>query len=57
MRIVDCIKWLWMTSRGFRGAIAVNGIIGVMHVGVSLLFVYVCKHLIDIVTRHSADNL
>lgn len=46
-----------MTSRGFRGAIAVNGIIGVMHVGVSLLFVYVCKHLIDIVTRHSADNL
>lgn len=57
MRTKDCIKWLWKASRGFRLPIMMNGMIGVMHVGVSLLFVYICKHLIDIVTRQSADSL
>ena len=57
MRTVDCVKWMWGASRGFRLPIAVNGLIGVIHVGVSLLFVYICKHLIDIVTRQSTDSL
>ena len=57
MRIVDCVKWLWKASQGFRLRILGYGITGVIHVAVSLLFVWVCKHLIDIVTGYSADDL
>lgn len=57
MRIRDCIKWLGKASKGFRLSVGVNGIIGVLHVGASLFFVYVCKHLIDIVTSESDDDL
>lgn len=57
MRIKDCIGWLWNVSRGFRLAILRNGVIGVLHVGTSLLFIWICKHLIDIATRLSDSSL
>lgn len=57
IRIRECAKWLWHASEGFR--LSVVGCIstGVLHVGVSLFFVYVCKHLIDIATGPSDDGL
>lgn len=57
MRAKDCIGWLWGISRGFRLAVWRNAVIGMLRVGLSLLFVWVCKHLIDIVTRHSEGDL
>lgn len=49
--------WLWNASGGFRMAIAGCALTGTLHVGVSLYFVYVCKHLIDIATGVSEDHL
>lgn len=57
MRINDCVIWLWNASGGFRMAIAGCALTGTLHVGVSLYFVYVCKHLIDIATGVSEDHL
>lgn len=57
MRINDCIRWLWSTSGGFRTAIACCAVAGTLHAGVSLFFVYVCKHLIDTATGESDDGL
>ena len=57
MRIKECIRRLWRTSRKVRAPILGSGLIGIGHVGVSLFFIYVCKHLIDIVTGHSEDVL
>lgn len=57
MRISYCVRWLWKTSCGFRIPIVVYAGMGVLYVGISLFFVYVCKHLIDIATGVSADAL
>ncbi len=57
MRIDDCVRWLWNASGGFRIPIAGCALTGTLHVGVSLFFVYVCKHLIDIATGVSEDNI
>lgn len=57
MRIKDCIGWLWNISRGFRLPILWNSITGILHVSSSLLFIWICKHLIDIVTNQSEDSL
>lgn len=57
MRINDCVIWLWNASGDFRMAIAGCALTGTLHVGVSLYFVYVCKHLIDIATGVSEDHL
>lgn len=57
LRIRDCAAWLWRASRGFRSPVAGSMLAGTLHVGISLFFVYVCKHLIDIATGLSADSL
>ena len=57
MRIYECLKWLWKVSAGFRLYMAGYALAGITQVGVSLFFVYVCKHLIDIATGVSDDDL
>lgn len=57
LRIHDCVAWLWRASRGFRRSVAGCVATGTLHVGVSLLFVYVCKRLIDVATGLSAGSL
>ena len=57
MHVRECIGWLWRVSGGTRGTIAWSGLAGIVNVSASLAFIYVCKHLIDIVTGHSGDNL
>lgn len=57
MHIADCVKWLWRMSRGFRIPITVCTLTGTLHVCTSLLFIYVCKHLIDIATDVADDSL
>lgn len=57
LRIHDCVTWLWRASRGFRSSVVGCVLAGTLYVGVSLLFVYVSKHLIDIATGVSTDSL
>ena len=57
LRINECIKWLWTASGGFRMPVAWCALTGVLNVSVSLCFVFVCKHLIDIATDISDDSL
>lgn len=57
MRITDCAGWLWRNSGGFRTAVTLCTLVGTLNVGVSLFFVYVCKHLIDIATGVSGDDI
>ena len=57
MRTRDSIKWLWRASKGVRGRVALNALLGSLHVGVSLSFVWLCKKLIDIVTSADGENL
>ena len=49
------IKWLWEVSAGFRGNILLVGLVSIASVVVSLLHVWVSKHLVDIATG-SADG-
>lgn len=57
LRINECIHWLWAASRGFRLSVVYCTLAGVFNVSVSLFFVFVCKHLIDIATGVSDDSL
>lgn len=57
MRIWDCIKWLWNASVNYRSPILLRGVIGLLHAGVSLFSIWVCKSLIDVATRHSDGNM
>lgn len=44
------LRWFWITSRGVRLSVMLSSFIGVVYVGISLAFVYVCKMLMDIAT-------
>lgn len=57
LRINECIHWLWAASRGFRLSVVYCTLAGSLNVSVSLFFVFVCKHLIDIATGVSDDSL
>lgn len=57
MKIKDCIYWLFKNSRQFHRMIMVCTLIGILHTAISLYFVYICKHLIDIATNVSDDSL
>lgn len=57
MKIRDCGRWLWKSLQGVRWSVVWCVLTGTLHVGVSLFFVYVSKHLIDIATGHSNDSL
>ena len=56
LRINECIHWLWAASRGFRLSVVYCTLAGSLNVSVSLFFVFVCKHLIDIATGVSDDS-
>lgn len=57
LRINECVRWLWAASGGFRFPVVCCALTGALNVCVSLFFVFVCKHLIDIATGVSEDNL
>ena len=57
MKTKNCIIWLWNATKGFRMAIAGNSLAGILHVSVSLLFVFACKQVIDAVTHTKRDIL
>ena len=58
---VDGVKsdmlWLWQSMKGVRGRIALNCAIGVVRILLSLSFVYICKHIVDIATGSVPGNI
>ena len=57
MRITDCMLRLWRISGKYRLLILCRGLVGMLHVGVSLFFIWVSKSLIDAATGHSDESL
>lgn len=57
VKTINCIKWLWRASEGVRGQIAVSSSVGMLHVGASMTFVWVCKQLIDAATSGDGSRL
>ena len=56
MSIKDYLVWLWKISNGMRLRIAHRATCGILHVGVSLLFIWVSKHIIDIATGQTVGS-
>ena len=56
MSIKDYLVWLWKISNGMRLRIALRATCGILHVGVSLLFIWVSKHIIDIATGQAVGS-
>lgn len=57
MKTRECMKWLWKASEGIRGWVVLASLAGIMHVLVSLAFVWVCKSLVDAVTGNPGADL
>ncbi len=55
--ILKYMRWLWSHSVGARGAILVNILLGSLTVGLNLLFIFLCKRLVDIATGVEAGSL
>lgn len=55
--IRDNIRWAWQASAGRRVAIAVCCVMEVLHIAVSMVFIWISKHIIDIATGNSDGTL
>ena len=55
--ILKYTRWLWSHSVGARGAVLANILLGTLNVGMNLLFIFVCKRLVDIATGDATGNL
>lgn len=51
------LLWLWRSVRGVRGRIFLNCLIGLLRISLSLSFIYICKHIVDIATGISPGNI
>lgn len=47
MTLKENISWIVELSRGFRWRLSLNIVLGALSVGLSLLFIFLCKSLID----------
>ncbi len=57
MMITKCIAWSWRISQPFHKAIMVNSVVGGIRVCISLAFIGVCKHLVDIATGNADGSI
>ena len=48
--LMKYMRWLWYNSDGVRGRLCLNVLFGTVNVVLSLLFIALCKHLVDIAT-------
>ena len=56
-QILKYLRWLWSHSVGARGAVLVNILLGSLNVGLNLLFIFLCKRLVDIATGAITGSL
>lgn len=57
MNIWGYIAWLWRATEGQRLRLAMRVVVGVIYVALSLWYVWVSKHLVDIVTQREEGSL
>jgi len=55
--VMKYLRWLYRHSKGVRGALLVNLLLGTVNVALNLWFIYLCKHLVDIATGLAAGDL
>ena len=55
--VLKYVRWLWSHSVGARGAVLVNILLGSLNVGLNLLFIFLCKRLVDIATGAATGSL
>ena len=48
--ILKYLRWLWSHSVGARGAVVANILLGSLNVVLNLVFIFLCKRLVDIAT-------
>ena len=51
------LRWLWSYSKGIRQALVWNVVLGIGTVGLNLLFIWLCKSLVDIATGNIQGNI
>lgn len=51
------LRWLWSYSKGVRLALVWNVVLGIGTVGLNLLFIWLCKSLVDIATGNIQGNI
>lgn len=44
------LRWLYQHSEGVRGRLVANVLLGILSVGLNLLFIFICKRIVDIAT-------
>ena len=55
--LLKYFRWLWTHSVGARGAVLLNVLLGTLNVGLNLLFIFICKRLVDIATGAATGSL
>ena len=55
--LLKYFRWLWTHSVGARGAVLLNVLLGTLSVGLNLLFIFICKRLVDIATGAATGSL
>ena len=55
--ILNYLRWLWSHSVGARGAVVANILLGSLNVALNLVFIFLCKRLVDIATGVMAGSL
>lgn len=57
MNLRGYFKWLWRAAEGVRRRIVVQALIGLLHVALSLLYVWTSKQLVDIATSRIEGDM
>jgi ABC-type multidrug transport system fused ATPase/permease subunit len=55
--LLKYLRWLWEHSVGARGAIVLNVLLGTLGVGLNLVYIYLCKRLVDMATGELEGDL
>lgn len=55
--LINSLKWLWRLSFSSRGFILLSSLLGFAYVGISLIFVWLSKQLIDSATGRSGESI
>lgn len=57
MRVWDYIRWSWRAIDGLRLRLATQVVVGIIHVALSLCYVWTSKQLVDIATQREQGSL
>jgi len=55
--LLESWLWMWRSVKGVRHRIVANCLVGLLRIALSLAFVYICKHIVDIATGAVSGNI